>query len=146
MRSKKYYNDFKLSLESDKVDTVIGNSVVVNGPVTTRKDIRIEGCINGDITSKGSVYVGPYSVIEGNVTGKHVTICGQVNGDVFAKGRVIITDKACVNGNLSMDNLVMDEGAVFNGISTMRGSKLSDIVTKKPQIDDESIIIERVEQ
>jgi len=147
MRSKKYYNDFKLSLESDKVDTVIGSSVIVNGPITTKKDIKIEGAVNGDIASKGSVFIGPYSVIEGNVTGKHVTVCGRVNGDVFAKGRVIITDKACVNGNLSMENLVMDEGAVFNGISTMRGSKISEIFSKSKDIDeDESIVIERAEQ
>ncbi len=146
MRSKKYFNDFKLSLESDKVDTVIGSSVVVNGPITTKKDIKVEGTVNGDIISKGSVFIGPYSVIEGNVTGRHVTVCGRVNGDVFAKGRVIITDKACVNGNLSMDNLVMDEGAVFNGISTMRGTKISDIVTgPKNEDDNESIIIERAE-
>ncbi len=147
MRSKKYYNDFKLSLESDKVDTVIGSSVVVNGPITTKKDIKVEGTVHGDIISKGSVFIGSYSVIEGNVTGRHVTVCGRVNGDVFAKGRVIITDKASVNGNLSMDNLVMDEGAVFNGISTMRGTKISDIVTgPENQDNNESIIIERAEQ
>jgi len=147
MRSKKYYNDFKLSLESDKVDTIIGSSVVINGPITTKKDIRVEGKVNGDIISKGSVFIGPYSVIEGSVTGKNVTVCGTVNGDVFSKGRVIITDRACVNGNLSMDNLIMDEGAVFNGISSMRGNKISDIVSN-PEIEDdnESIIIERAEQ
>ena len=147
MRSKKYYNDFKLSLESDKVDTVIGSSVLVNGPITTKKDIKIEGNVNGDIKSRGSVFIGPYSTIEGNVTGKHVTVCGRVNGDIYAKGRIIITDKASINGNLSMENLVMDEGAVFNGISTMRGAKFSVLSPKSQETgDDDSIIIERVEQ
>lgn len=148
MWSKKYYKDFKLSLESDKVDTVIGSSVIINGPITTRKDIKIEGNVKGDIKSKGSIFIGPYSTIEGNVTGRHVTVCGRVNGDVYAKGRIIVTDKACVNGNMSMENLVMDEGAVFNGISTMRGAKLSDPVIGSRTLDndDDSIIIERAEQ
>jgi len=119
MRNKKYYTDFKLSIESDNVDTVIGSSVTINGPITSKKDMKIEGKVNGNITTNGSVFIGSDSIIDGSVKAKHVTVCGKVKGDVTAKGRIIITSKASILGNLSMENLVVDEGGVFVGQSSM---------------------------
>lgn len=119
MNLKKQVAEFKNSIDSDKIDTIIGASVVIDGPVTSRRPICIKGTIHGGVTTKGNLLTGPDSVINGDVIGKNITLCGVVNGSVKASGRVIITSKAKVSGDLSMTHLVVDEGALFNGSVSM---------------------------
>lgn len=120
MSIKKHFNNFKVSNNSDKVDTVIGASVVIDGPLFSKEAIKIDGTVHGSVTTKSNLFLGPDSVVMGDVQGKDVTICGKVTGNVTAKGRIIITSKAQISGNMSMDHLVVDEGALFNGNCTMQ--------------------------
>ncbi len=122
MSIKRHFINFKLSNESDKIDTIIGESVVLDGPLTSKQSIRVDGVINGSISTKSNVFIGPDSTINGDVKGKEVTVCGKVNGNVTAKGRIILTAKAQITGNMVMQHLVMDEGAVFNGNCSMQSS------------------------
>lgn len=125
MSVKKHFSSFRLSNESDKVDTVIGESVIIDGPVFSKREIRIDGIVHGSVTTKANLFIGPDSVVDGDIQAKDVTICGKVKGNVFAKGRVIVTSKANVSGNMSMDQLVVDEGACFNGRCSMQSSSKS---------------------
>jgi len=119
MRIKKHFSNFKLSNESDSIDTVIGDSVVIDGPVMSKKPIKIDGTVNGSVTTRSNGFIGPNAVITGDIQGKDVTVCGKVNGNVNSAGRLIITSKAVISGNMSMENLVIDEGAMFNGNCAM---------------------------
>lgn len=119
MNIKRQLAEFMNSNNSDKVDTVVGATVVIDGPLTSKKSIRIDGIIHGNVTTKGNVFTGPDSVINGMITARNITVCGIVNGDVKAKGRVILTAKARISGDLSMNHVVIDEGALINGNITM---------------------------
>ncbi|MHB1483418.1 MAG: bactofilin family protein [Saccharofermentanales bacterium] len=119
MSIKKHLSNFKLSNESDKIDTIIGDSVVIDGPIVSKKPVKIDGTVHGSVTTKSNVFLGPNAVINGDIRGKDVTVCGKVNGNVNSGGRLIITSKAVITGNMSMVHLVIDEGAMFNGNCTM---------------------------
>lgn len=125
MNIKKQLALFKDSNDSDKIDTVIGSSVVIDGPLDSRKALRVDGTVHGNVTTKGNLFTGPDSVINGNVSGRNITLCGVVNGDVIAMGRLIITSKAKVSGDLSMEHMVVDEGALLNGSINMFKGKIS---------------------
>lgn len=125
MSVKKHFSSFRLSNESDKVDTVIGESVIIDGPIFSKREIKIDGIVHGSVTTKANLFLGPDSVVDGDIQGKDITICGKVKGNVFAKGRVIVTSKANISGNMSMDQLVVDEGACFNGRCSMQTSMKS---------------------
>lgn len=122
MNLKKQIAEFKASNDSDKIDTIIGSTVIIDGPVTSRRAIRVDGTIHGGVTTRGNLFTGTDSVINGDVVGRNMTICGIVNGNVKASGRVIITSKAKISGDLSMQHLVVDEGALFNGSISMASS------------------------
>lgn len=125
MSVKKYLTSFKLSNESDNIDTIIGKSVIIDGPISSKQSIKIDGIINGNVKTKSNMFLGPDSVINGDIHGKDITICGTVNGSVYAKKRVIMTSKAKVSGNMNMEQLVMDEGALFNGNCCMQEAKIA---------------------
>lgn len=119
MSIKRHFSNFKLSNESDKIDTVIGESVIVDGPLSSKKPLKIDGIINGSVTTKSNIFIGPNGTVNGDIQGKDVTVCGKVNGNVSSARRLIITSKAVISGNMSMEHLVIDEGALFNGNCTM---------------------------
>jgi len=125
MSIKKRFSSFKLYNAADTIDTIIGASVVVDGPLVSKNAIRIDGIVNGSVATKANLFIGPDSVIGGDIHGKDITICGKVNGNVIAKGRIIITSKAQISGNMKMEHLVVDEGALFNGTCTMLPSSIS---------------------
>jgi cytoskeletal protein CcmA (bactofilin family) len=122
MNLKKHLAEFMASNDSDKIDTVIGSTVVIDGAISTRRAIRIDGTVHGGVTTRANLFTGPDSVINGDVIGKNMTLCGVINGNVKASGRVIITSKAKISGDLSMQHLVVDEGALFNGNVSMTPS------------------------
>ncbi|MHB1452879.1 MAG: bactofilin family protein [Saccharofermentanales bacterium] len=122
MNLKKQLADFKASNDSDKIDTIIGSTVIIDGPITTRRAIRVDGVVHGGVTTRANIFTGPDSVINGDVVGRNMTLCGVVNGNVRASGRVIITSRAKISGDLSMKHLVVDEGALFNGSISMTPS------------------------
>ena len=120
---KKHLSSFKLSNESDTIDTVIGASVIIGGPILSKHAIKVDGTVNGSVKTKANLFVGPNSAINGDIQGKDITICGRVNGNVVARSRIIITSKAHVAGNMSMEHLVVDEGAFFNGCCSMQADQ-----------------------
>jgi cytoskeletal protein CcmA (bactofilin family) len=140
MGIRKHFADFKLSADSDKIDTVIGSSVTVDGPIVSKKDIRVDGKVNGSVSTKGSLFVGPEGVIGGDIKARHVTICGKVTGNVTSSGRVIISSKAFITGDLSMEHLVVDEGAIFNGKANMQTGTLH---KGTDSVSDNSLIAEQ---
>ena len=107
-------------LMSPRISTVFGESVVIDGSVFSKHAIKVDGGIHGSVKTKANLFIGPNSVIGGDIQGKDITICGKVSGNVTAKGRIIITSKAQISGNMSMEQLVVDEGAVFNGNCSMQ--------------------------
>ncbi len=120
MNVKKHLSSFKLANESNTIDTIIGASVIIDGPILSMHAIKVDGTVNGSVKTKANLFVGPNSVIDGDIHGKDITICGRINGNVVAKGRIIITSKAHIAGNMSMEHLVVDEGAFFNGCCSMQ--------------------------
>ncbi len=123
MSVRKQFSSFKLSNESSSVETVIGESVVIDGPVFSKREIKVDGIVHGSLTTKANIFIGPNSVVDGDIQGKDITICGKVNGNVSAKGRIIMTSKAQITGNMAMEQLVIDEGALFNGNCSMSSSQ-----------------------
>jgi len=132
MSFRKQLKEFKLANEADRIDTIIGASVVIDGELTSNKAMRIDGIVHGDVKSKGNVITGPESIINGDLTARNITLCGVVNGDVFSSGRVILTSKARVSGDLTTQYIVVDEGALLNGnINMIVQDKKADSINDK---------------
>jgi cytoskeletal protein CcmA (bactofilin family) len=96
--------------------TTIGESLVINGHVTSREDITIHGRVKGEISMEaGSLLVAPTANIDARVRATRLTIHGTMAGDIAAVERVELTDTASVSGTLLSPAVVMKEGAFFNG-------------------------------
>ena len=102
-----------------RIDSLIGAGTVVHGNVEFRGGLRIDGQVEGDVTTvggeSGTLVVSEEARVDGQVTVSHVVINGAVNGPVRADDYLELQSKARVVGDLQYRTLEMHLGAVVKG-------------------------------
>ncbi len=94
----------------------VGGTTVLNGEANFKGMLRIDGRLNGSITSeKGTLIVSAGGHVEANISVAAAKINGTVNGDIHATERIEFGRTARVRGNIQTPALVVEEGAVFEG-------------------------------
>ena len=115
--------------EFNKIDTIIGESAVLEGVLKTSCTTRVDGKIKGEAKSEGLLIIGESGNIEGDVTAEAMLIAGQVKGQVHVKDRLEIAETGKVTGVIYTKKLVISEGASFEGKCVMTEEK---VVVKAP--------------
>jgi cytoskeletal protein CcmA (bactofilin family) len=109
---------------TDKVETVIGPTVVVKGTFVSQGSMRVDGVVEGSIEAKGNVIIGEGAKVVADITANHVSIAGMVKGNIAAAGRLEITSKGRVWGDIVAASLAVDEGGVLSGRSQLKDAPL----------------------
>jgi cytoskeletal protein CcmA (bactofilin family) len=98
----------------------VGSGSLVTGNATFKAMLRIDGCFSGRITSEnGTLMVGAGGQVDADIDVAVVMVHGVVNGDVIASKRVELGRAAQLTGNIQTPALVIEPGAIFEGISRM---------------------------
>lgn len=102
----------------------IGAGTLVKGDAIFRGMLRIDGQMNGHVTSEeGTLIVSSGGRVDANIEVAVATINGVVNGDIVATKRIELGRTARVTGNLQTPALVIEQGAVFEGVCKMQQMK-----------------------
>ncbi|HEY1305930.1 MAG TPA: polymer-forming cytoskeletal protein [Vicinamibacterales bacterium] len=96
--------------------THIGQHVVINGEFTSDEDLQMDGTITGDVQIRdATLTIGETGKVEADIYGTRVVVHGSVRGSITASARIELGPAACVEGNLSADQVVIADGAQFQG-------------------------------
>lgn len=96
-----------------------GQGTLINGDVSTEGDVRIDGKVTGNVSSRSKVVVGVPGIIEGNIVCQNAYIDGKVTGNLEVAELLILSSTAQIFGDIKMKKLVVQEGARFNGKCSM---------------------------
>ena len=108
----------------ENLDSLIGEGSVFSGELSVKGSVRIDGRLEGKLTTTGHLTVGKKGVIiSPTINCNTAHIAGSVKGDINAKEQVYLTSTAKVEGNISSSSLVIEEGAYFHGSSIMGKGK-----------------------
>ena len=99
--------------------TLISAGTVLQGDLSSDTDLRIDGTIYGNVSSKAKIIVGPEGLVEGNVQGVQADVAGRIKGNISVKDLASLRAKSNVQGNISALSLQIEAGALFNGQSIM---------------------------
>jgi cytoskeletal protein CcmA (bactofilin family) len=110
----------------DDVSAFIGTGVELKGIITYNGTVRIDGQVDGEIHTEGTLLVGPEAVITAKVTAGTIISRGRITGDIVATGRVGLLAPAVQNGSVRSPRLSIEEGVLFNGNLEMVNAKQSD--------------------
>jgi cytoskeletal protein CcmA (bactofilin family) len=95
--------------------TLISSGTTLQGDVKSDNDLRIDGTIQGNVSSSAKIVVGPSGLVEGNIYANGVDITGKVVGNISVKELLQLRAEGTVEGNISAAKLQIDPTAVFNG-------------------------------
>ena len=126
-------NDVRGTTTPGELSTLIGKDAIIEGKVIVKQSVRVDGRIKGEMEATDTVTVGNTGEIEGNIRAKNVVVGGKVQGSLDAAGKVTLEASSILRGDLSASRLIIEEGAVFNGRSSMNGETTT--VKPKPQIN-----------
>jgi cytoskeletal protein CcmA (bactofilin family) len=109
------------STDSATISTLLGRDTVIEGTLTFKETIRIDGHISGKLISpEGTVIVGENAVLDADIQVGVAVIRGKINGRVEASKRIEIYAPAQVNGDIHAPTLSIDSGVFFNGNCKMQ--------------------------
>ncbi len=110
----------KLSGKSLQIETVIGPNARFRGDIQSDGGARIEGVFEGTIDVTGNLIIGEGAKVIADVTAHNISISGAVKGDIDGN-KVEILENGRVWGNLTINSLLLNEGAFLRGKTTMHG-------------------------
>lgn len=113
------FNPKNKSENSTGTLNTIGLGTTIVGNIVSTGDLRIDGNIDGDLDSKARIVIGEKSVINGNLRAANAIIEGKVVGNVIVTEVLSLKSTALIEGDISMQKIVIENGAVFNGKSNM---------------------------
>ncbi len=99
--------------------TIIGRGTEIEGNVTIQSSTRIDGKIKGDIKVREEIVLGPEGVVNGSISAKNASIGGKINGSVKCSDLLTLVHSANFEGDLVSSRLIIEEGAMFNGNSSI---------------------------
>ena len=106
-------------IRSSKIETLIGQSIEVDGDLNFSGGLHLDGKVKGNVTSESGsnsvLVVSEQGQISGDVSVPYAVINGTINGNVYASEKLELSNKACINGNVHYNVLEMASGASVNG-------------------------------
>lgn len=75
----------------------------------------VTSSVQGDVSAKELLKIGPQSVIGGNIKTKDMICSGRIVGNVESSGRVTLTTGSALTGDLTATTIAVMEGALMEG-------------------------------
>ena len=98
---------------------ILSSDVEIKGTVKFTNDLIIDGKIEGEISSDGSLTVGENARLKAEIRTATVVVYGKVHGNITALERIELKASAEVIGDIKSKTLSIEAGAIFVGKSTV---------------------------
>lgn len=99
----------------EKIKTTLGNQTNFHGTMRFRDSLKIDGSFQGEIISKGFLYIENGAVVKANIKVGSIVIGGIVKGNIEASERLEMLSTGQVFGNIRTAKLKIADGVVFDG-------------------------------
>jgi cytoskeletal protein CcmA (bactofilin family) len=109
----------------------IERSTKITGEIISEADFRIDGTLEGTITTSGKVVIGKEGVINGNVNCSFADVEGKFSGKIEVKESLSLKSTSSVEGEVIIGKLIVESGASFNAKCSMRSAKEVKSISEK---------------
>ena len=98
------------------VKAVIGHEVKVQGDLTGKEDLIINGTVEGSINfQENNVFIGEKGRVNADVTANCIVVEGDVKGGIRANEQITIKPTGRVFGDLRAPRVILNDGCQFKG-------------------------------
>ncbi|MDO5086366.1 MAG: polymer-forming cytoskeletal protein [Comamonadaceae bacterium] len=107
------------SAQGKQIDTLIAEHCTLEGDLTTKNSVKVDGRIHGTLRAEGRAVIGETGVVQGDVHAADLLVLGRLEGHVYAQ-RLHLHASAQIHGNIEAQTLQVDPGARYQGSVTMQ--------------------------
>lgn len=104
----------KKSIEPGASQNRINEGTTIKGDITSTGYFRIDGHIEGNVTTPAKVVIGKSGVIEGSLNCENADIEGKIEGVVEISGTLTLRASAVIDGDITIGKLAVEPGATMN--------------------------------
>lgn len=122
------------------VGTIVGKGSSMQGDVHLGHSLRVDGVVKGRVVTKYNLYLGKGGEIEGEIFATDVVIGGRFKGKLSASGMVHLLAESYFNGELRAGKLVIEDGAVFEGVCAMGRGDAGTLETGKSKAGSHKVL------
>ncbi len=110
---------------------LLSADVEIKGSIKFTNDLTIDGKVEGEINSAGTLTIGENAEIRGEIKTRSVSVLGKVTGNITVEEKCELKSRAVLHGDLKAARLVIEDGATFVGKSEVTPNK---IAMKQPEV------------
>lgn len=122
-------------IKPEEIIAFLGRGTRFKGIITYSGTIRIDGDVEGEVISSGTLVVGEDATINADISIGTMISSGKIYGNVMARERIHLMHPALLHGSLKAPILVIDEGVRFNGNCEMSSLGGADLLNNQKEID-----------
>ena len=94
---------------------LISNGTDITGDIKSTGDIRIDGTLSGNLSTKGKVVIGPTGKVKGEIQCKNSEVSGSIEGKIGVNQLLILKASSKILGDIATSKLSIEPGAFFSG-------------------------------
>lgn len=132
-------NESKSIMPTSNVN-IIGSGTSIQGDIVCEGDIRIDGQVNGLVSTKAKIVVGPEGEIIGDLVCHSADVLGKVTGIIKVEDLLFLKANALVKGDVYTAHFEMEPSAKFNGRCYMEPEDASAADSQKEKLNGRSVI------
>ncbi len=106
--------------------TFLAKGVDFKGILNFDGTIRIDGRVEGEVHTTGTLIIGEQAVIKGTLSAGTLMTSGKVNGTVTATVKIQILKPGVLIGDIRTPGILIEDGAHFHGMCDMGDPKWVD--------------------
>jgi len=114
------------------IKAFLGEGTEFRGTLSFEGTVRIDGKLEGEIISKDLLIVGETAFIKAEIEVGRMINSGNIEGNIMAQQRIEILPPGSVKGHIRTPNLILMEGAKFNGTCEMISAEPVDVAIEAP--------------
>lgn len=96
-------------------NTVIGNTIVIDGEISGDEDLTVRGSVKGRISITAALTVEGSGTVEADIESRNVEVSGSVTGNITASERMELKSEGRMIGDVKAPRILIADGAVFKG-------------------------------
>jgi cytoskeletal protein CcmA (bactofilin family) len=103
------------------IHSYVGSNTTIKGNLECSENFLVEGAVEGNLNSHGTIVLGKDAVVRGEVRAREVAVSGVVVGTIRCLDRLEIFESAKIIGTIQAPVLKMEPGAQINGRVLLSG-------------------------
>ena len=101
---------------------ILAKNTKIVGELKSEGDFRIDGILEGTLTTKGRVIIGLEGFVTGKVFCENADVEGRFSGELKVSKTLTIKAAASISGDVVLGKLSVEPGATFNATCSMKGA------------------------